>query len=147
VALLGGPSTAPLAVAMRGRWLGFGIALVLGVVGYKWWLDLTRGARALGHASAMVTVSDDHTACTVRRYGETPGSSVPCDQVGSYLRDKLNLSAGASVGITATGKVSPDAVTAISQELSAHGLKVAAVLRVGFISERVAPANNRRRGP
>ena len=120
---------------MRGRWLGLGIALVLGLVGYRWWLDLTRGARALGHAAAMVTVSDDRTVCTVRRYGEKSGASVPCDQVGSYLRDKLTLNSEASVGITATGKVSPDAVTAISQELSAHGFKVAAVLRVGFISE------------
>ena len=120
---------------------------MLGVVGYRWWLDLTRGARALGHASAMVTVSEDHAACTVRRYAERVGSSVPCDQVGTYLREKLNLSPGASVGISAIGKVSPDAVATISRDLSAHGFKVAAVLRVGFISEQVAPANNRLRGP
>ena len=120
---------------MRGRWLALGIALLLGVIGYRWWLDLTRGARALGQASAMVTVSENHTACTVRRYGEKPGSSVPCDQVGVYLRDKLNLNPGASVGISAIGKVSPDAVAAISQDLSAHGFKVAALLRVGLVSE------------
>src|SRR5215469_14234309 len=111
---------------MKGRWLSLGVALFLGVVGYNWWLDLTRGARALGRASAIVTLSEGQTACTVRRYGEKPGSSVPCDHVGAYLRDTLNVNAGASVGINAIGKVSPDAVSAISQELSAHGYKVAA---------------------
>src|SRR5262245_27416808 len=120
---------------MKGRWLGLVVVLLLGVVGYVWWLHLTRGARALGHASAMVTVSDTRAVCTVRRYGEKPGSGVPCDQVSAYLQDKLRLNPGASVGITAVGKVSPDAVAAISQELSAHGYKVAAVIRVGFISE------------
>jgi hypothetical protein len=124
-----------------------GVALLLGVVGYRWWLELTRGARALGHASAMVTVSEGHAACTVRRYAESLGSSVPCGEVGAYLREKLNLSPGASVGISSVGRVSPDAVGRISRDLSAHGLKVAAVLRVGFISEQVAPANNRLRGP
>jgi hypothetical protein len=83
----------------------------------------------------MVTVSQDHAACTVRRYAEKLGSSVPCDRVGAYLREKLNLNPGASIGISTIGEVSPDAVAAISKDLSAHGLKVAAVLRSGFISE------------
>jgi len=120
---------------MKGRSLGLVIVLLLGVVGYVWWLHLTHGARALGHASAMVTVSDNRAACIVRRYGEKPGSSVPCDQVSGYLHDKLSLKPGASVGITAVGKVSPDAVAAISHELAAHGYKVAAVIRIGFITE------------
>jgi hypothetical protein len=120
---------------MRGRWLALGVALLLGVVGYRWWLDLTRGARALGHASAMVTVSEGHAACTVRRYAEKLGSSVPCEEVGAYLREKLSLNPGAFVGISAVGKVGPDAIETISRDLSAHGFKVAAVLRVGSISE------------
>jgi hypothetical protein len=124
-----------------------GVALLLGVVGCRWWLDLTRGARALGHASAIVTVAQDRTACAVRRYGEKPCSSGPCDQVGTHLRDKLNLNPGVSIGISAIGKVNPDAVAALSQELTAHGFKVAAVLRVELSVNRVAPANNRWRGP
>ena len=114
--------------------MGLGVALVLGVVGYNWWLDLTRGARALGHASAIITISEGHTACAVRRYGEK-ASDVPCDHVGAYLRETLKLNPGAAVGITTVGKVSPDAVSAISQELSARNFKVAAVLRVGFVTE------------
>jgi hypothetical protein len=134
-ALLGGPSTSPLAVAMQGRWLGFGVALVLAVVGYNWWLDLTRGARALGKASAMVTLSDTRADCTVKRTDAKSGDKVPCGEVSAYLRDRFNLSPGASVGLTVLGKVKPDAVAAVSNDLSTHGFKVAGVLRVGFISE------------
>ena len=120
---------------MRGRWLGLGVALALAMVGYNWWLDLTRGARALGQASAMVTLSDARADCTVKRTGANSGDKVQCSEVGAYLRDKLNLSPGASVGVTTLGKVNPDAVTAVSKDLSTHGFKVAGVLRVGFSSE------------
>jgi hypothetical protein len=126
---------------MTGRWLGLGVLLVLGVVGYRWWLDLTRGARALGEASAMVTLSDKRADCAVKRDDGKPGDMVPCNDVSTYLRDKLNLSPGASVGIAVLGKVSPDTVTAVSSELSARGFKVAGVIRVGFITE---PGNGAR---
>jgi hypothetical protein len=134
-ALLGGPSTSPLAVAMKGRWLSLGVALVLAVVGYNWWLGLTRGARALGQASAMVTLAETRVDCTVKRTDAKSGAKVPCSEVGAYLRDKFKLSPGASVGVTALGKVNPDALAALSTDLSAHGFKLAGVLRVGFISE------------
>ena len=134
-ALLGGPSTSPLAVAMTGRWLGLGVAFVLALVGYNWWLDLTRGARALGQASAMVTLSARRVDCIVQRTGAKSGDRVPCGEVGAYLRDTLNLSRGTSVGLTALGKVNPDALASVSKDLSAHGFKIAGVLRVGIIGE------------
>lgn len=132
---VGSPATSPFAVAMRGRWLSLGLALVLAVLGYNWWLDLTRGARALGQASAMVTLSATRADCTVKRTDAKSGDKVPCDEVAAYLRDKLNLSPGASVGVTVLGKVNPDAVAAVSKDLSTHGFKVGGILRVGFIGE------------
>ena len=120
---------------MTGRWLALGIALVLGAVAYDWWLDLTRGARSLGQASATVSISDTTADCIVKPTNARSGERVPCDEVSAYLRERLNLSPGASVGITALGKVTPSAVSAVSQELSVHGFKVAGVLHVGFKSE------------
>jgi hypothetical protein len=84
----------------------------------------------------MITISDTRTDCTVKPSdGKRLGERIPCNEVGAYLRDRLNVSPGASVGITAVGKVTPDAVSAVSKEVSVHGFKVAGVLRVGFISE------------
>jgi hypothetical protein len=120
---------------MTGRWLGLGVLLVLGVVGYRWWLDLTRGARALGEASAMITLSDKRADCTVKRNDEKISNAVPCNEVSAYLRGRLNLTRGASVGLAVLGKVAPDRETAVSQQLSADGFKVAGVIHVGFISE------------
>ena len=120
---------------MKGRWLGLGVALVLGVIGYAWWLNLTRGARALGRASAMVTISEKNPTCAVKRSEGKLSDKVSCDQVAVYLRDKLNLSPGAFVGIAVLGKVAPDAVAGVSNELTADGFKVAGVIRVGYITE------------
>ena len=131
-ALPGVPSATPVAFVMTGRWLGLGIALVLAVVGYNWWLGLTRGARALGQASAMVTLSDKRSDCTVKRTDAKSADAVSCSEVAAYLRDKLHVRPGASVGITVLGKVSPDAMAVVSNDLSTHGFKVAAVFRVGF---------------
>ena len=120
---------------MKGRSLALGALVLLGVVSYVWWLHLTRTARALGQASAIVTLSDARADCAVRRNDGKQGERVPCDEVGVYLRDKLVLRPGASVGITVLGKVTPDAVAAVAKELTADGFKVAGVVHVGFISK------------
>jgi hypothetical protein len=134
-AVLGGCSIKALVGTMTGRWLGFGVLLFLGVVGYVCWLNLTRGVRAVGQAAAMVTISGTGTDCQVRRNDGKRGSRVPCEVVSAYLRDRLNLSPGASVGIAALGKVPANAVAAVSKDLSMSGFKVAGAIRVGFISE------------
>jgi hypothetical protein len=119
---------------MRGRWLSLAILLILGVAGYAWW-HLTRAARALDQASAMVSLSDARADCIIRRSDRKVGDTVPCSDVSAYLRDKLNLGPGASIGIAVLGKVAPDSVTAVSTDLSGHGFEVAGVIRVGFIRE------------
>src|SRR5215469_5957910 len=127
---------------MKGRWLSLGVALFLGVVGYSWWLDLTRGARALGRASAMVTLSEREPTCTVKRSDGKVSDKVPCDEVTAYLRNTLNLRPGTFIGIAVLGKVTPNATAAVSNELTADGFKVAGVLRVGSIADpRAVPAN------
>jgi hypothetical protein len=95
----------------------------------------------------MVTISDKRTDCTVMRMDANSGHNVPCDEVGAYLRDNLHVGSGAFVGIAVTGKVPPDAQAALSKDLSMNGFKVAGVIRIGFITEPGAPANNRWRGP
>jgi len=120
---------------MKGRWLALCVAVLMGAASYAWWLHLTHGVRALGRASAMVTISDKRADCAVRRVSAKSGDNVPCSEVSAYLRDKLNLGSGTFVGIVVMGKVPPDAETAVSKELTTNSFKVAGVLRVGFITE------------
>ena len=120
---------------MRSRWLSLGVLLLLGILGYAWWWNFTRGARSLGRAVAMVTISEKRTDCTVMRSDTKSGHNVPCNEVSAYLRDNLHVDSGAFVGIAVTGKVSPGAQAALSKDLSMNGFKVAGVIRIGFIKE------------
>ena len=120
---------------MKALWLALGAVILLGVVAGAWWFHLTRGARALDGAAATVTLRDSRADCSVRPRRGQADSQVPCDELGRYLRDTLTLRSGDSVSVAVLGRVKPEAVTAVSNELSAHGFKVAGVLRVGFITE------------
>ena len=46
------------------------------------------------HAAVTITVDGEHHACVVALYKEAQGSSIPCAEVVSFLRDQLRLQGG-----------------------------------------------------
>jgi hypothetical protein len=117
---------------MSGRFLGLLVIIIVTVIGYGWWLRLTKGVRAVGQAEAVVIVSGDRTGCAVRRGDAKPRRGVSCRDVGTYLQNELRLARGTAVGIRVVGKISPEQVAAVSSDLSTHGYQVVGVLRAGL---------------
>lgn len=114
---------------MKTVWLAFGFVIAVGLGSYAWLSYFSPVGKAINRASAMVTVSESGVGCTVKRSRFDTAREVPCREVGSYLRDNLKLAEGATVGITALGKASPDPVPAVAHELYEHGLGVAVIIR------------------
>jgi len=84
-------------------------------------------------AAAVVTLSGGSPGCTARGNLEDRGQEIPCNEVGSYLRDGLKIPCGAFVTISVLDGPSPDGMLALLSDLSAHGFT--AVGSVGFVRE------------
>jgi hypothetical protein len=82
-------------------------------------------------AAAVVMLSGGSPGCTARGSLQDRGHEIPCNEVGSYLRDDLKIPCGAFVMISAQGGTFPDGMQALLSDLSAHGFT--AVGSVGFI--------------
>ena len=105
-ALLGGPSTSPLAVAMKVL-LGV-VALVALMASALWWyLEAARPAPS--GIVAIVDVPGDYSTCSVGLNGSL--HDVPCRDVGGYLRDTLKLRLDAGVLIRPRGNADGHAMT------------------------------------
>ena len=84
-------------------------------------------------AAAVVTLSGRFPGCNARGNLRDRGQEIPCDEVGSYLRDGLKVPCGAFVAISIQDGPSPDGMLALLSDLSAHGFT--AVGSVGFVRE------------
>jgi hypothetical protein len=138
-ALLGGPSTSPLAVVMKVLHISVGAAIlaILGVV--AWWIGLLVDAAAQSapvpkvgfitepgcqtRAVATVTLTVRAPGCSVQA---PPGGSpqdMLCQDVGAYIRRTVNPPRGAIVGILFEGGLSEQVIAALSKGLTSHGFE------------------------
>lgn len=127
-AWVSGPSTSPLAVAMKRLWPVFGAA-ALGA------LNSISDGEPPHRPSAVVMISDRPPGCIVRQNSGEHGHEIPCKEVARYLLDDLHLKPGALVEIDIGGNVAPDVVSGTSKEISREGFGLTEGVRVGFLSE------------
>jgi hypothetical protein len=73
------------------------------------------------HAVAVVTFGGQSPNCTVRRNPQDLDQEIPCNQVGSYLRDGLKIPCGAFVRISVPGAAPGDGLEGLFDDLSVHG--------------------------
>jgi hypothetical protein len=116
-----------------------GLALFLIVVGGAWWWYITRDARARDNADAFVTMFHDDGLCKVRRHIESADVTLPCGEVGQYLRGTLHLDAGATVSIAVSMKASKSSIDGLTTPIAHEGYTTVGVLRFGFITEPNGP--------
>ena len=133
-ALLGGPSTSPLAVVMKVLWVSVGLVVLvtLGAPGW-WWLHTPTYTASglvfitepgcLKRATVLVTLTQGSQICTVRTPSEGSSREIPCLEVGGYVRRILKPPQGTIVGIKAHTGVARDAATAVFNSLRAFGFE------------------------
>ena len=85
-------------------------------------------------SSAVVTLSGKSPGCTARSNLQDPGQEIQCNQVGSYLRDRLKVPCRAFVRVTVQDGPSRNGMLAVFNDLSAHGF-FTVVGSVGSIRE------------
>jgi hypothetical protein len=116
-----------------------GIVLFLMILGGAWWWYTTRDARARDNADAFVTMFHDDGRCKVRRHLESADVTMPCGEVGHYLRGTLRLNAGATVSIAVSTNASKSSIDGLTMPISHEGYTTVGILRIGFLTEPNGP--------
>jgi hypothetical protein len=72
--------------------------------------------------------------CSVQQTPEDQSLKMPCQVIGTYLRQKLKPSRGSIVGLSVRGEPTADTMIELYKDLSAHGFEAGST--ECFISER-----------
>jgi hypothetical protein len=110
------------------------VLVVLGIAGLCWWYWTKERAAPPGIA-AIVDFPENYSTCTVSLGGSTTGRSLPCQDVGAYLRKDLKLSAGAGVLIRPRGKSSRESWEAMTNQIHDAGFLIAPWMGGGITPE------------
>jgi len=113
-----GPSTSPLAVAVKGSLVISGVVFFV-CAGTLWWLWAKLAAP--GPVAATVVVSEDYSTCAVNIQGFSTHRDVHCSNVAAYLRDVAHLGVGAGVMVRPKGKYRKESWEAMTQQIKAAG--------------------------
>ena len=132
LALLGGPSTSPLAVVVKVLWVSVGLVLLIAVA-LGWWMRTPTYTASgvvfitepgcLKRATVLVTLTQGSQICTVHAPPDGPGREMPCQEVGGYVHRTVNPSQGTVVGIKAQSGLARDAVAALFNGLKSFGFE------------------------
>ena len=104
-----------------------------------WWWYISRDARVRDNADAFVSMFRGEGPCEVRRQLKGSRTSVPCADVGRYLRQDLKINSGGTVSIGVSAEASVAALDTLRTSIEREGFKIVGVLKIALITEPDRP--------
>jgi hypothetical protein len=84
------------------------------------------------NADAFVSMFRHDELCDVRRHLEDSKTTMPCTEVGRYLRQTLNISRGGTVAIFVSGDTTQESLSGLTAPIKREGFKIVSVLRISI---------------